>query len=217
MKPLLRTRIKVCGFTRESDARTAIDLGVDALGFVFYQQSKRVVTAETLKWLKHLPPFVQLVGLFVNPDKATVDTLLKQLPLDMLQFHGDESADFCQQFQRPYIKAVPMQKISGQAAENYMQQYPTARGLLLDNYGAGEIGGSGKAFDWQKIPTRLSLPLIMAGGLNEQNVGEVIHHYHPYAVDVSSGVERSPGVKCPDKMAAFIQAVQQSDARNATV
>ncbi len=212
IKPPLRTRIKICGFTRESDARTAIDLGVDALGFVFYQQSKRAVTAEMLKWLKHLPPFVQLVGLFVNPDKAAVDALLKQLPLDILQFHGNESAVFCQQFQRPYIKAVAMQKMSRQAAEDYMQQYPTARGLLLDNYGAGEIGGSGKAFDWQKIPAQLPLPLIMAGGLNRQNVGEVIRYYHPYAVDVSSAVELSPGVKCPEKMAAFIQAVQQSDA-----
>lgn len=207
-----RTRIKICGFTQAGDARAAIDAGVDALGFVFYEKSKRAVTAGELQWLADLPPFVQLVGLFVDPKAEMVADVLAKLPLDLLQFHGLETAAFCRQFHRPYIKAVPMQGKSQRDAVAYMQGYTTASAFLLDNYGAGEIGGSGSCFDWQKIPTSCPKPLVMAGGLRADNVGEIIRQCRPYAVDVSSGVELSAGNKCPHKIREFVKAVQQADA-----
>ncbi|MGY0400159.1 MAG: phosphoribosylanthranilate isomerase [Ostreibacterium sp.] len=209
--PLKRTRIKICGFTRQTDARVAIDLGVDALGFVFYEKSKRAVKPENLNWLRTLPSFVQLTGLFVNPENTWVKQVTKLLPLDLLQFHGNESPEFCDQFAQRYIKAIPMQNMDKTQAINYLQQYPNATGVLLDNYGAGHIGGSGTVFDWSKIPTELSAPLIMAGGLQEDNVAEIIRHYSPYAVDVSSGVESAIGIKSTEKMTAFIQAVNRAD------
>ncbi len=207
--PHVTPRIKICGFTREQDARIAIELGIDALGFVFYNNSKRAVTPQMLKWLKNLPPLTQLVALFVNPSQALVDSVLEQLPIDILQFHGNEDPAFCQQFTPRYIKAVPMQGLSQQQALDYMQQHPQAAAFLLDNYGAGDIGGSGTAFDWGKIPTHTEKPLIMAGGLHADNVGVIIQQCQPYGVDVSSGVESAPGIKSAEKMAAFVNAVRQ--------
>lgn len=209
-RPHVTPRIKICGFTQEEDARTAIDLGIEALGFVFYEKSKRAVTPDMLRWIKTLPPFTQLVGLFVNPSQALVDSVLEHLPIDVLQFHGNEAPTFCQQFTPRYIKAVPMQGLSKQQALNYMQQHPQAAAFLLDNYGAGDIGGSGTSFDWDKIPCQTTKPLIMAGGLHAGNVGQIIHHCHPYGVDVSSGVESAPGRKSAKKMAEFITATQAS-------
>lgn len=200
-------RIKVCGITRQADARMAIDLGVDALGFVFYDKSPRAVSVEQLDWLATLPPFVQLVALFVNPAPTLVKQVLGELPIDICQFHGDESPEFCRQFTPRYLKAVPMQRLNQAQSEQYMAQHHQAAGFLLDNYGGTEMGGSGTAFDWQKIPKAIAKPLIMAGGLNADNVGEVIRQYRPYGVDVSSGVESSAGIKSAEKIAAFIQAV----------
>ncbi len=205
------TRIKICGLTRETDARDAIDLGVDALGFVFYAPSKRAVTAEQLSWLRQLPPFVQLTALFVNPTAAEVRAVLTHLPIELLQFHGNESPEFCRQFGHRYLKAVPMQDFNAAGAGDYMAQHPQAAGFLLDNYGSNEMGGSGSTFDWGKIPDHCPAPLIMAGGLSRDNVAEVIDSIHPYGVDVSSGVESAPGIKSPDKMATFITAVRYAD------
>lgn len=204
------TTIKICGLTREADARAAIELGVDALGFVFYPRSKRAVTVEQLGWLKQLPPFVQLTALVVDPEPEMVRSILAQLPIELLQFHGHESAEFCQQFGRRYVKAVPMEGLNAVAAGDYMSKHTQACGFLLDNYGVSEIGGSGTQFDWAKIPKQSPAPLIMAGGLQADNVGEVIRAVAPYGVDVSSGVECSPGVKSVEKMAAFVTAVKRT-------
>lgn len=203
------TKIKICGITRQTDAYTAIELGTDALGFVFFSRSKRDISQQDITWIKRLPPFVQLVGLFVNPEKSLVQQVTQTLPIELLQFHGQETAEFCRQFNQRYIKAVPMQNTTAEQAANYMQQHPQAAGFLLDNYGTTEIGGSGTAFDWQQIPNNPPAPLTLAGGLSVTNVGQVIRHAAPYAVDVSSGVESAAGIKSAEKMAAFIQAVRQ--------
>lgn len=210
-QPYHRTRIKICGFTRESDARDAIALGVDALGFVFYHKSKRAVTPESVAWMKNLPSFVQCVALFVDADTETVRQVITHLPIATLQFHGNESPAFCRQFPCHYLKAVPMQNMDARQATQYMQAYRDAAGFLLDNYGADAIGGSGTAFDWSKIPQHCPAPLVMAGGLNADNVGEVIRACRPYAVDLSSAVETAPGIKSAEKMAAFVAAVQAAD------
>lgn len=202
------TKIKICGITRQTDAYTAIDLGADALGFVFFSRSKRDISKKDITWIKRLPPFVQLVGLFVNPDKALVNHVTEKLAIELLQFHGQESAAFCEQFSQRYIKAVPMQNATAEQASFYMQQHSQASSFLLDNYGSTEIGGSGTAFDWQQIPVNPPAPLTLAGGLHADNVSSVITQAKPYAVDVSSGVESSAGIKSAEKIAAFIHAVR---------
>lgn len=205
------TRIKICGFTRQADAENAIDMGVDALGLVFYEKSKRAVCADDVAWIRQLAPFTQLVALFVNPKADFVHQVTQALPIDVLQFHGNESPAFCEQFSRRYIKAVPMQGKNRQQAIEYMQGYQQASAFLLDNYGVNEIGGSGTAFDWQHIPdaSETAKPLIMAGGLHTDNVGQVIERCAPYGVDVSSGVETAAGIKSAEKMQAFVQAVRE--------
>lgn len=204
------TKIKICGITREIDAQHAIAAGADSLGFVFYPKSKRAVTPQQLTWLHRLPPFVTFTALFVNPSHHEVNEVIRQLPINLLQFHGNESAEFCEHFDLPYIKAVPMQDLSASESLRYMASHPNAIGFLLDNYGKAEMGGSGRAFNWEKIPTTTPAPLIMAGGLHSDNVAEVIQHTHPYAVDVSSGVESSAGIKCIEKMQAFVSAVRKA-------
>lgn len=204
------TKIKICGITREADAHAAIELGADALGFVFCEQSQRDISQKDITWIRRLPPFVQLVGLFVNPDEAVVRHVTETLPIELLQFHGQETATFCQQFSSRYIKAVPMQNATKDQASHYMEQHPQAAGFLLDNYGVTEIGGSGSAFDWQQIPQHPAAPITLAGGLTVENVSTVIQRIRPYAVDVSSGVEDAPGIKSVHKMAAFIQAVKSA-------
>lgn len=207
-------KIKICGITRQIDAEMAIEHHIDALGFVFYAKSKRAVSIEQLPWLKNLPPFVQLVALFVNPQADFVKQVLDSLPIDICQFHGDESPDFCQQFTPRYIKAVPMQRLNQAQSQQYMLTYPDAAGFLLDNYGGLDIGGSGTRFDWQHIPKHNQKPLILAGGLDCHNVGEVLRRYRPYAVDVSSGVESRAGIKSAEKIAAFVKAVKDRDLCN---
>lgn len=211
----MRTKIKICGITREQDALAIAELGVDALGFVFYEKSKRAVTVEQLGWLKKIPSFIQTVGLFVNPDKDFVKAVYQQLAIDLLQFHGDESPEFCEQFNQRYIKAVPMQKLNKDTVIDYMLAYPNAAGFLLDNYGLNEIGGSGKAFDWSQIPAKTDidkhqLKLIMAGGLTPENVDSVVKAVQPWAVDISSGVESSPGIKSIEKVNRVIQQIECS-------
>lgn len=208
---IMLTKIKVCGLTREADAKAAITLGVDALGFVFYPRSKRAITPQQLSWIKRLPPFVQLTALFVNPSASTVHAVLENISIDLLQFHGNESSEFCEQFKRRYIKAVPMEGLDASNAKQYMLQHPNACGFILDNYGIKEIGGSGTAFDWKHIPDSPPAPLTMAGGLNAENVQTVIEAITPYGVDVSSGVESAFGIKSTEKMAAFITAVRHAD------
>ena len=210
-------RIKVCGLTQVDDALAAVKAGADALGFVFYPPSPRAVTPEqAAEIIQQLPPFVVSVGLFVNPEAEWVNEVLKQVPLDLLQFHGDEPEAFCQSFGRPYIKALRMKPEFNpeQAAANW----PSARGFLLDTYTPGIPGGTGEVFDWQRFPSsesprdklssKKSYNWILAGGLTPANVAQAIQITQPYAVDVSGGVESSRGIKCPTKIHAFIKAVR---------
>ncbi len=207
----MRTRVKICGITRVEDAQVAANLGVDAIGLVFYENSPRVVTPrQAAEIVKSLPAFVTAVGLFLDADSAMVRDVLDQVPLDELQFHGDETAQACRQYARPYFKAVPM--ASGmQAACSYMSAYPDARAFLLDSHGHGQAGGSGERFDWLQVTSDRQKPFILAGGITPGNVAEAIRTTRPYAVDVSSGVESAKGIKDPVKMAAFMQEVRDVD------
>ncbi len=204
----LRTRVKICGLTRVDDAVEACRLGADAIGLVFYPDSSRAVRPEQAADIaRALPPFVSVVPLFLNPGEALVRQVLETVPVDLLQFHGEESPAFCESFGRRYIKAVPMG--GGQDPAAYAARYRYASGFLLDSHMPGGAGGSGKAFDWRAIPADLGRPLIIAGGLNAANVGEAIRRYRPWGVDVSSGVESAPGIKDAQAIATFINEVQR--------
>ena len=204
---LHRTRVKFCGITQYEDAVAAVALGVDALGFVFYGPSPRNIGVEqAAAIIAKLPPFVCKVGLFVDADIDTVRSILDAVPIDIVQFHGNEAAVLCEQAGRPYIKAIRMAPDVDLHAE--AEQYASASALLLDAYTADAVGGTGLAFDWARIPRSLSMPVILAGGLTSANVAGAIEAVGPYAVDVSSGVERSRGVKDPDKMKQFMIEVK---------
>ncbi|BBO20355.1 MAG: N-(5'-phosphoribosyl)anthranilate isomerase [Rhodocyclaceae bacterium] len=204
-----RTRIKICGITRPEDARAAVELGADALGLVFNEPSPRHVSLEQA-WeiARVVPPFVTLVGLFVNETKLTVRRVMEAVPIQLLQFHGDEEESFCRSFHAPYIKAARVRP--GLDLVKYAESYPTAQGLLLDAYVEG-YGGGGKTFDWSLIPPSLPLPVILSGGLEAGNVAEAVHAVRPWAVDVSSGVEAAKGIKDAGKIAAFIAGVKHAD------
>ena len=210
-----RTRIKICGITREEDLRAAVDHGADALGFVFYPPSPRYLDHEhAARLARAMSPFVTLVGLFVNEEADKVRETIARVPLQLLQFHGDEDAAYCRQFGLPYIKAARVRP--GLDLLEYAASFPDARGLLLDAFVDG-YGGAGKTFDWALIPPALPLPLILSGGLDAANVGEAIRNVRPWAVDVSSGVE-SPGhkgIKDAARIAAFINGVRNAEARAA--
>ncbi len=203
----MRTRIKICGITTTEDMLSAVNAGADAIGFVFYPLSKRAITiAQAAEIVAAMPPLVSAVGLFVDPEADFVDDVLAQVALDQLQFHGKETATFCRQFGRRYFKAVPMKTLDQKQAGDYLADYPDACGFLFDAFGGSQQGGSGTAFDWQQIPAT-EKPVIIAGGLAPENVTEVVRRYHPFAVDVSSGVESAPGVKSSVKINRFIDAV----------
>ncbi|MDD5384204.1 MAG: phosphoribosylanthranilate isomerase [Gallionella sp.] len=207
------TRIKICGITRAEDAQAAAQAGADAIGLVFYERSPRHVSiAQAAQLAAVLPPFVSVVGLFVNAEAALVREVLAHVPLDLLQFHGDESPEFCAQFVKPYLKAIRVK--AGVDLLQCAAHFHTAKGLLLDAHVEGIPGGTGATFDWSLIPPRLPLPVILSGGLDAENVAAAIKQVQPYAVDVSSGVE-SGGVeagkriKDAAKIAAFINEVNE--------
>lgn len=201
------TRIKICGLTREQDVLAVADSGADAFGLVFYDKSPRhVAIQQAAKLVRAAPPFVTVVGLFVNPTVEYVREVLAKVPLDVLQFHGEESPEFCGQFGRPYLKAIRVK--AGVDLVECAARYADAQGLLLDAYVEGTQGGTGESFDWALIPSKLSLPVILSGGLHAGNVAEAIKQVRPYAVDVSSGVEASKGIKDAAKVAAFIKEVK---------
>ena len=205
------TRIKCCGMTRVEDALLAASLGADAIGLVFTARSKRQVTlARARKIVTALPPFVSTVALFMDNEANLVRQVVEEVRPDMLQFHGGEQDTWCVQFSRPFLKAIAMGE--GAAALPRLRDYPHAAGLLLDGHGFGETGGRGKAFDWSLLPAGLAQPVILAGGLNPDNVADAVRAVRPWAVDVASGVESAPGIKDPDKLAAFIRAVRAMDA-----
>jgi len=208
---LPRTRVKICGFTRPGDALEAARLGVDAVGLVFYPRSSRYVTGERAAAIAAaLPAFVTVVGLFVDARPGEIEAVLGQVPLDLLQFHGDETPAECERFGRPYIKAVRM--APGIDLYREAERFHQARGLLLDAWHPAVPGGTGERFDWARIPADLPLPVILAGGLSPANVAEAVRRVRPWAVDVSSGVESAKGVKDPAKMAAFLREVEHGDS-----
>ena len=206
-----RTRIKICGIREPEHARIAADAGADAIGLNFYDASPRYVQIEQAqKVARAVPPYVMAVGLFVNAKAATVAQILAAIPLDLLQFQGDEPPDFCAQFGRPYVRAVRMEQ--GTDLVEYSSRFSGAKALLLDAHVPGERGGTGQAFDWKTIPRRHPMPLILSGGLTSENVGRAIREVRPWAVDVASGVESSRGVKDPAKIVEFIRSVKREDA-----
>ena len=203
-----RTRVKICGITRPDDGVEAARLGVDAIGLVFYEKSPRHVTIEQAKVIcEALPGFVTVVSLFLDADAEQVNHVLAACPIDLIQFHGKEGADFCQSFDRPYIKAVGMADNKELAIA--MEQYSTAKGLLLDSHITGEAGGSGETFNWDNIPQQYRNSIILAGGLRPENIAEAIRKVQPYAVDLSSGVESESGIKDAALMAQLMNEVRK--------
>ncbi|HVL37441.1 MAG TPA: phosphoribosylanthranilate isomerase [Burkholderiales bacterium] len=209
----MRTRVKICGITRAQDAGAAAEAGADAIGLVFYPPSPRYLSTERAVEIRDaLPPFVQTVALFVNPDAAQVAQVIGRLRPSLLQFHGEETPQFCAQFGTPYVKACRVR--SGQSREadllEYLRPFSRAAAWLLDSHVA-EYGGIGESFDWSLVPASRERPLILSGGLSRENVAEAIRRVRPWGVDVSSGVESAKGVKDPARIAAFIAEVRNAD------
>lgn len=205
------TRIKICGITRVADAEQVVAAGADAIGLVFYEASPRNVDIQQAKLIaRSVPAFVTVVGLFVDPSPEFVRRVCEEVPLELLQFHGDEDNGFCTSFGRRFIKAVRVKP--GVSLASIEAAYPDASGLLLDTYVSGTPGGTGQAFDWNLIPQGLQAPLVLAGGLNAANVADAISQVHPYAVDVSGGVEASKGIKDPSKILEFVREVRRGDS-----
>lgn len=204
------TRVKICGITRNEDALACAQAGADAIGLVFYPPSPRYVeVARAAAIARALPPFVSTVGLFVNPTAEQVEAVLRELHLDLLQFHGDEAPEFCRRFGVPYLKALRVK--ARVDLVQYALRYQDAKGLLLDAYVEGTPGGTGQAFDWGLIPAELPLPVVLSGGLEAANVAQAIKRVRPWAVDVSSGVEAAKGIKDAAKIAAFIGGVRSAE------
>jgi len=205
----LRTRIKICGITRAADAKAAADAGADAIGLVFYPPSPRFLSIERAREIRDaLPPFVQTVALFVNPDAAQVAQVIGRVHPAMLQFHGDEPPEFCAQFGLPYVKACRVKK--GVSALEYLRPFSGAAAWLFDSH-VPEYGGVGEALDWSLLPVVKDKPVILSGGLSAANVGAAIRRVRPWGVDVSSGVESAKGIKDAAKIAAFIAEVRNAD------
>lgn len=208
-----QTRIKICGITREQDALAAAACGADAIGLVFYPPSPRAVSAQQAAAIVAvLPPFITVVGLFVDEPAVQVKRILQQVPLDLLQFHGDETAAFCAQFDRPWIKALRVKTDSDITAA--CLEFGSGRGLLLDAWQEGAPGGTGKTFDWQLASGSLPGNIILAGGLHPDNVARAMDAVRPAAVDVSGGVEAAPGIKDAEKISNFIAAVRAADRKS---
>ncbi|MES2502990.1 MAG: phosphoribosylanthranilate isomerase [Pseudomonadota bacterium] len=204
-----RTRVKICGITRVQDALEAVRCGADAIGLVFYAASPRCVTLQQAQQIvAALPPFVSVVALFVNATQAEIETVISQVRIDIVQFHGDETAADCERIKLPYFKAIRVKPDT-----NLLQceiDFSRANALLLDTYSESAYGGTGHVFDWDLIPKNMTKPVILAGGLMAENVGLAIEKVKPYAVDISGGVEISKGVKDAKKIAAFMLAVQSA-------
>jgi phosphoribosylanthranilate isomerase len=208
-----RTRVKFCGITRPEDAQAAVALGVDAIGLVFVPRSRRCVDIQLAgDVVAAIGPLVSVIGLFMDAEAVEVAAVLDAVPLDALQFHGGEAPEYCRQFKRPYIKALAMG--DGVDVSNAASRYAGARGVLLDAHRSGEQGGSGLSFDWSTIPDTLAGRIILAGGLSPDNVGAAIAQVRPYAVDVSSGIESAPGIKCPRRMQQFMNEVERASRQS---
>ena len=218
VRSIVLTRIKICGITRVQDALAVAHSGADAIGLVFYERSPRHVSiAQAAQLVNALPPFITTVGLFVNAEASFVREVLARVPLDVLQFHGDETPEYCEQFDKPYLKAIRVK--AGVDLLQCASDFHTARGLLLDAFVEGIPGGTGASFDWALIPENLAIPVILSGGLDADNVAAAIRQVRPYAVDVSSGVEASKGIntlkgiKDVAKIVRFMQEVKRTDVQ----
>lgn len=204
-----RTRVKICGITNVADGLMVANSGADSIGLVFYEPSPRHVEIDQACLIaKALPAFVTKTALFVNPDVEYVKEVLAKVQIDLLQFHGDESPEFCEQFGLPYMKAIRMQQSTD--LNEIAQQYDSACGILLDAYKPGVPGGTGEQFNWDWVPCTFSKPIILAGGLKAENIQQAIHTVQPWAVDVSGGVEASKGLKSADKVKLFMQQVMST-------
>jgi phosphoribosylanthranilate isomerase len=209
---MMRTRVKICGLTRREDVHASVAAGADAIGLVFYPPSPRAVDVEAAASLAtEVPAFVTVVGLFVDAEADRVKEVCRRVPLGLLQFHGQEPPDYCAAFDRPWIKAVAMRQ--GLELNDVLLRYQGARSLLLDTYDPGMAGGTGRRFDWSRVPAHLGPRIVLAGGLDATNVAEAIGAVRPYAVDVSGGVEQSKGVKSARKINEFMQGVNDGDRR----
>lgn len=205
-----RVRTKICGIARAEDAAAAVASGADALGFVFYAPSPRYVTAlQAADIIRQLPPFVSTVGLFVSATEAEVRAVLDVVPLSLLQFHGDEDNAFCARFERPWIKALAVKP--NEDIMTAIAAFPEASGILLDAWHPDLRGGTGHQFDWTTFPAQAGKPLILAGGLTPDNIGQAILQTRPYAVDVSGGVEQAKGIKDARLIAAFLTEVRKAE------
>ena len=206
---MIRTRVKICGITRVEDAVSAVSAGADAIGLVFYAPSPRCISVEqALKIVAAIPPFVSVVGLFVNAPKTEIEAVLSKLRLDILQFHGDETVGECEQINLPYYKAIRVKPDTNLL--QYEVEFNSAKALLLDAHSESAFGGTGQTFDWNLIPKNLTKPVILAGGLTVENIDSAIQRVRPYAVDVSGGVEVTKGIKDAAKIAAFMQGVSNA-------
>lgn len=216
-RTLYRTRIKFCGMTRAGDIRLAGELGVDAVGFIFAHGSpRRVAPNEARAMRQATSPMVDVVALFRNNPKDEVREVLRVVRPTLLQFHGEEDDTFCRSFNLPYLKAIPMGSNGGNGngdpnARALQLSYPNAAGFLFDSHAPGASGGSGATFDWQRIPTGLHRPFLLAGGISPDNVFDAIVATLPWGVDVSSGIEQSPGIKDGEKMRRFVEQVRRAD------
>lgn len=210
----MRTRIKICGLRDPEHAKLAAREGADAIGLVFHAASPRAISIEdAARIAAAVPPFVMTVGLFVNAPEVEIRRVLERVPLDLLQFHGDETPADCEKFAKPYLRAVRMEE--GVDLVEYAHRFSRAKALLLDAHVPGVPGGTGHRFDWGRIPRELPIPIVLSGGLDPGNVSQAIRETRPWAVDVSSGVESTRGVKDPAKITAFIRSVQREDVRPA--
>lgn len=202
-------KIKICGLTRSVDVAAAVQAGADALGFVFAPGSKRTLeTRRAAELVAKVPAFVTRTGLFMDQEAESVERVIARVPLNLLQFHGNESADFCRRFGLPYIKAVSMP--ADRAVEQAEREYTDAAALLLDSHAPGGVGGTGRVFDWSAVPES-RLPLVLAGGLGPGNIRQAIEQVRPWAVDVSSGVETAPGIKSEELIREFIEEVKRDN------
>ncbi len=210
----MRTRVKICGITRVEDAQLAVDAGVDAIGLVFYEKSPRFVSnAQAQEISRMIPAFVSCVALFKDADAQMIQFVLDEVAIDLIQFHGSETAAFCEQFNRPYIKALGMKGPECDASYLMMnvKKYHAAKALLLDSHAPGMAGGTGETFDWSTL-TSIAKPIVLAGGLTADNVGQAIAEARPFAVDVSSGVESAPGIKDETMVRHFMAQVALNPA-----
>jgi len=208
----MRTRVKICGITRCEDAQLVVDAGVDAVGLVFYEKSPRFVSnVQAAEISQIIPAFVSRVALFKDADEQMVRSVLADVEIDLIQFHGNETADFCERFNMPYIKALGMK--GAEHEKNFLltnvEKYQSAKALLLDGHAPGEAGGAGESFDWASF-SAINKPVVLAGGLSPYNVKQAIELVRPFAVDVSSGVESSPGIKDKDKVFAFMRQLVEN-------